>query len=88
MKKIYFSFLVPLFLYGQNLEELVNLTIQNKLVDASKLGIEAQKENYESVKSGYMPKLDVGAGYSYTEKERTGVAQQAANAYASLNYLL
>lgn len=88
MKKLYFSFLVPLFLYGQNLEELVNLTIQNKLVDASKLGIEAQKENYESIKSGYLPKLDVGAGYFYTEKERVGAAQQSVNAYASLNYLL
>ena len=32
MKKIYFTFLVPIFLYSQNLDELVNLSIDNKLV--------------------------------------------------------
>ena len=88
MKKIYFSFFVPLFLYSQNLDELVNLSIQNKLIDASVQNIEAVKEDYKSVQSGYLPKLDIGAGYFYTEKESPSAAQQRLNAYGSLNYLL
>ncbi|WP_198305255.1 TolC family protein [Arcobacter vandammei] len=88
MKKIYFSFFVPLFLYSQNLDELVNLSIENKLVNASVQNMEAVKEDYKSVQSGYLPKLDVGAGYFYTEKETASAAQQRVNAYGSLNYLL
>ncbi|QKF73483.1 RND family efflux system, outer membrane channel protein, TolC family [Aliarcobacter faecis] len=88
MKKLYFSFFVPLFLYSQNLDELVNLSIENKLIDASVQNIEAVKEDYKSVQSGYLPKLDVGAGYFYTEKESASAAQQRVNAYGSVNYLL
>lgn len=88
MKKVYFAFLVPLFLYGQNLEELVNLSIENRLVDASKQGLEAIKSDYKSVQSGYLPKLDVGAGYAITNDERPGVANKAGSAYGSVNYLL
>ncbi len=88
MKKIYFSFFVPLFLYSQNLDELVNLSIENKLVNASVQNMEAVKEDYKSVQSGYLPKLDVGAGYFYTEKETANTAQQRLNAYGSVNYLL
>ncbi len=40
MKKIYFTFLV----YSQNLEELVNLTIENRLVESSKQNLDALKE--------------------------------------------
>lgn len=88
MKKVYFAFLVPLFLYSQNLEELVNLSIENRLVDASKQGLEAIKSDYKSIQSGYLPKLDIGAGYAITNNERQGVAHKAGNAYGSVNYLL
>ena len=73
MKKLYFIFLVPLFLSAQNLEELVNLSIQNKLVDSSQKSLDSIKDEYESVKSGYMPSLDVGANHSITDKETTSV---------------
>ncbi|MCT7543336.1 TolC family protein [Aliarcobacter cryaerophilus] len=88
MKKIYFTFLVPIFLYGQNLEELVNLTIENRLVESSKQNLDALKDEYKSVQRGYLPKLDAGASYSINEHEYPNNPKKRANAYGSLNYLL
>ncbi len=88
MKKIYFIFLVPLFLSGQNLEELVSLSIQNKLINSSQKGLESIKDEYESVKSAYMPSLDVGATHAITDEETTSVAKNSSKAYGSISYKL
>ncbi|MGJ0329857.1 TolC family protein [Aliarcobacter cryaerophilus] len=88
MKKIYFTFLVPIFLYSQNLEELVNLTIENRLVESSKQNLDALKDEYKSVQRGYLPKLDAGASYSINEHEYPNNPKKRANAYGSVNYLL
>ena len=88
MKKLYFIFLTPLFLYSQNLEELVNLSIQSKLVDSSIQNLDSIKDEYRSVKSGYLPSLDVGAGHSITDNETASLAKNSSKAYASLNYVL
>lgn len=88
MKKIYFTFLVPIFLYSQNLEELVNLTIENRLVESSKQNLDALKDEYKSVQRGYLPKLDAGASYSVNEHEYPNTPKKGANAYGSVNYLL
>ena len=88
MKKLYFIFLTPLFLYSQNLEELVNLSIQNKLVNSSIQNLDSIKDEYKSVKSGYLPSLDVGAGHSITDNETASLAKNSSKAYASLNYVL
>ena len=88
MKKLYFIFLVPLFLCGQNLEELVNLSIQNKLVDSSQKSLDSIKDEYESVKSGYLPSLDVGASHSTTDNETASVAKNSTKTYATISYEL
>ena len=88
MKKIYFTFLVPIFLYSQNLEELVNLTIENRLVESSKQNLDALKDEYKSVQRGYLPKLDAGASYSINEHEYPSTPKKRANAYGSVNYML
>ena len=88
MKKIYFTFLVPIFLYSQNLEELVNLTIENRLVESSKQNLDALKDEYKSVQRGYLPKLDAGASYSINEHEYQNAPKKRANAYGSINYML
>ncbi|MCT7522814.1 TolC family protein [Aliarcobacter cryaerophilus] len=88
MKKIYFTFLVPIFLYSQNLEELVNLTIENRLVESSKQNLDALKDEYKSVQRGYLPKLDAGASYSINEHEYPNNPKKQANAYGSINYML
>ena len=88
MKKVYFMFLTPLFLYCQNLEELVNLSIQNKLVDSSQKSLESIKDEYKSVQSGYMPSLDVGASHAITDEETASTAKNSSKAYGSLSYQL
>jgi len=88
LKKIGLIFLIPLFALSQNLEQLVNLSIQNRLVDSSLNQVESIQKEYDSVKSGYLPKLDVGAKYSNTNKETASVANDSYTAYASLNYVL
>ena len=84
MKKIYFTFLVPIFLYSQNLEELVNLTIENRLVESSKQNLDALKDEYKSVQRGYLPKLDAGASYSINEHEYPSTPKKRANAMVAL----
>lgn len=79
---------MPIFLYSQNLEELVNLTIENRLVESSKQNLDALKDEYKSVQRGYLPKLDAGASYSINEHEYPNNPKKRANAYGSLNYLL
>ncbi len=88
MKKIYYIFLTPLFLYSQNLEELVNLSIQNRLINASEQNLESIKDEYNSVKSGYLPSLDLNGKYGIAETETQSLAKKAGNVNASLNYTL
>lgn len=88
MKKTYLLSLIPLFLYSQNLEELVNLSIENQLIQASQYSLEALKDDYKSVKSGYLPKFDAGAKYSINDKEQVGVPKKMATIYGSANYIL
>ena len=77
-----------MFLYSQNLEELVNLTIENRLVESSKQNLDALKDEYKSVQRGYLPKLDAGASYSINEHEYQNAPKKQANAYGSINYML
>lgn len=88
MKKIYFMFLTPLFLYSQNLEELINLSINNKMVNSSQQSLDSIKDAYESSKSGYLPKIDVGSKYAITDEETSSNAEKAATAYGSVSYTL
>ena len=88
MRKIYYIFLTPLFLYGQNLEELINLSIQNRLVNASTQNLESVKDEYKSVKSGYLPSLDLNGKYGIAETETQSLAKKAGTVNASLNYTL
>lgn len=86
MKRLYFISLLPLFLYSQNLEQLVNLSIQNRLIDSSQLALESVKDDYKSVKKGYLPSLDVGASHAITDQETAYVASNGSKAYATLSY--
>lgn len=90
MKKIYFIFLLPLFLYSQDLEQLVGLSIENRLVESSRQKVEALKEDYKSTKSGYLPKFDIGAKYFMNDKEYTqsNISKKGLNAYGSVDFIL
>ncbi len=88
MKKFYFIFLTPLFLYSQNLEELINLSIQNKLVDSSQKSLDSIKDEYKSVKSANLPSLDIGASHSITDEETASVPKNSSKTYATISYEL
>lgn len=88
MKKTVLIFLIPLLAWSQNLEELVSLSIQNRLVESSQNSLESIQKEYDSVQSGYMPKVDVGANYSATNKETASIADKSSTTYASINYKL
>ncbi|PLY09148.1 MAG: TolC family protein [Arcobacter sp.] len=88
MKKLCFIFLIPIFMWSQNLNELVELSLKNRLVDSYNYELESLKNEFESVKSGYLPKVDVGASYSQTNKETANVANEGSTTYATASFIL
>lgn len=90
MKKIYFVFLLPLFLYSQNLEELINLSVENRLVESTKQRVDALKEDYKGTKSAYLPQFNVGAKYYINDNEYSslGISKKGFNAYGSVDFIV
>ena len=88
MKKIYLGLCIPFVLYSQSLEQLVQDAMENQLIDSSKQNIQSIKKEYESVKSGYLPKLTVGSMYSNSSEEMPGLAEHTFTAYANLAYTI
>ena len=90
MKKLYsiFIFSIPTFLWSQNLNELVNLSLKNQLINSYEYRLDSVKKEYESVKSGYLPSLDLTGKYGIAEKETASLAKKSGNISGSLNYTL
>lgn len=88
MKTIISLLCVPLFLYSYNLEELVEISLKNRVVEAASLNVHAKEKAYESTKSGYLPSVDVGGSYMNKYKETPAAAQNTLQANASLQYTL
>lgn len=88
VKKYTLLFLTPLFLWGQNLNELLDLSLQNRVVNSYKYSLESLQYEYEGVKSGYYPSIDVGASYSETNKETASVPDHGSRAYGKVSLTL
>lgn len=88
LKKIYFLFFIPIFLMGQSLDELINLSIQNRLVDSYKSDLESLKKEYSSVKSSYLPSININANYSKANKEIASTPDNSTSVNASVDYTL
>jgi len=88
LKRLYFIFLIPIFMWSQNLDELVELSIKNRMVDSYNYELDSLKKEYESVKSGYLPKVDIGASYSQTNRETASVPDKSSNAYATASFVI
>lgn len=88
MKKIYFLFFIPILLMGQNLDELIDLSIKNRLVDSYKSDLESLKKEYDSVKNGYLPSLNLGVNYSKANKELASTPDNSTTLNASIDYTL
>lgn len=78
----------PLFLYSHSLEELVEISHKNRVVEAASFVAHAKEKAYESTKSGYLPTLNIGGAYQNTMKETMASAKNILRANASLQYVL
>jgi len=88
MKKIYLGFLLPFCMYGENLVELVDLSLHNQLVKSTQQNIDSIKKKYQSVQSNYLPNITVGATYSNTNEETASTPSSAYTTYANINYIV
>jgi outer membrane protein TolC len=80
--------MVPFALFGENLSELVELSKNNKMIDASQKTLDATKAEYNSVKGGYLPSLSVGANYQLTNKETNGVPDNSTSTYGKISFTI
>jgi len=88
MKKIYLSFLVPFCLYGESLNELIDLSLHNKLVKSQQYSIDSINSQYKSVQKNYLPKVTLGATYTNTNEETASMPDSSLNSYANVNYIV
>ena len=87
-KSIALLVLAPLALFGENLTELIELSKDNKLIDVSKRTLESTKNSYDSTKSGYLPSVTLGGSYQATNKETSGVPDNANSIYGKVSYTI
>lgn len=80
--------IVPFTLFGENLSQLIELSKNNKMIDSSKITLESTKDSYESLKSAYMPKLNLGASYSNNSYEVSGNPQDTFTVKGSIDYVI
>ncbi len=69
---------LPLFLYSYTLEELVEVSHQNRVIEAATHGVHAKEKMYESTKSSYLPTVEIGGTYQNTYKETPGMAKNSS----------
>lgn len=79
---------LPLFLYSYTLDELLELSHNNRLVESATHTLASKELLYESSKSSYLPTIDIGAGYQNASEERVSIAQNTLRYQASLKYTL
>lgn len=88
MKKIYSLILTPIFLMGQDLTQLVNSSLENKLVQSSQHNVQSIKSNLSSTQRKYLPQLNVGVNYNNTNKETPTTPDSSTTSYASVSYVV
>jgi outer membrane protein len=88
LKYILLGLFFPILLFSQNLNDLIQMSLVNKNIEATKISNESVKDEYESVKSGYLPKVSIGAGYTDVSQETAGYANNAFNTYVDVSYTL
>lgn len=88
MKKPLFLCLFSLVVWAENLPQLVDLALQNKLIESSKYTLEAAKDKSSSVQTSYMPSLSIGANQSFNKEETMTSPDKSATGYAKLSFTL
>lgn len=88
MRKIIFIVSMPIFLYSYTLQELVELSHKNRLVESSSYNLNSKQSSYESIKSSYLPRVEIGLNYQNAAKEVATIPQNSLKGSASLKYTL
>lgn len=84
--KIVWGLSFPILLFSEGLNGLIEMALKNKNVIASEQTIESVKDEYKSAKEGYLPSVNVGAGYSDASHETAQYANNALNTYVDVSY--
>jgi outer membrane protein len=79
---------LPLFLYSYTLDELLELSHNNRVVESAEHILSSKEKLYESSKSSYLPTVDIGANYQNASKETGAIAQNTLRFQASLKYTI
>jgi outer membrane protein TolC len=79
---------LPLFLYAYTLDELLELSHNNKVVESAKHTLTSKELLYESSKSSYLPSIDIGANYENASTETATTAQNKLEFQASITYTI
>jgi outer membrane protein TolC len=88
MKKIHILFLLPVFLWSQNLSELITISQENKLVESSQDTLDSIKDEYSSTKRSYLPNVSIGSQYQHTNRESIGIPENGYTSYAKVGLTL
>ncbi len=79
---------LPIFLYSYSLDELLELSHKNRVVESATHTLTSKEQLYESSKSSYLPSIDLGANYQNTYKETGASAKNSLKFQASLKYTI
>lgn len=88
MRFIFPILCLPLFLYSYTLDELLELSHKNRVIESAEHILTSKERLYESTKSSYLPTIDIGGSYQNAHKETASTAQNALKFQASLKYTL
>ncbi len=79
---------LPIFLYAYTLEELVDSSHKNRVVESASHLLSSKERAYESAKSSYLPSIEVGVSYQNAYEESPSSPQNMLKAQASLKYTI
>lgn len=79
---------IPVFLYSYALDELIELSHKNRVVESAAHMLSAKEKAYESSKSSYLPTLEIGGTYQNVYEETPALAENSLKVQASLKYTL
>lgn len=88
MKRLLLLTLFPLFVHAGNLATLLELAEKNHQVEASHYTLESSQAREDSVKSGYLPSVTLGASHVHNDETNAYSYTKSQTAYAKVSMVL
>ena len=88
IKNLVLGLSFPALLFSEGLNDLIEMSLKNKNIMSSQNSVESVKEEYKSVKKGYLPNVSVGGAYTDVSHETASYANNALDAYIDVSYTL